>query len=60
MATMLQGTVTQASPLLVKVGGSTIGTPCAADWAYVPAVGDQVKVLVEGSERFVLGKIKPA
>lgn len=60
MASMVQGTVTQAAPLLVKVGGSTVGTPCAALTGYVPAIGDQVKVLVEGSERFVLGKIRPA
>ena len=56
---MRQGRVTQASPLLVAIGAATIGTPCACDASYSPAFGDQVKVLVQGGDRFVIGKIRP-
>ena len=57
---MRDGVVTQAVPLLVAVGASTIGTPCAANWNYVPAVGDHVKVLVQGGDRVVMFKVRPA
>lgn len=55
---MRQGAVTQVSPVLkVAIGASTIGTECKKDASYAPAIGDQVKVLDQDGDRFVLGKI---
>lgn len=51
------GTVTQASPLLVRLPPTTEGMPTAKLASYSPVVGDQVLVLVAATARFVLGAI---
>jgi hypothetical protein len=53
-----QGVVTQASPLLVRVGAATTATPCKA--LMPAAVGDVVSVLVIGGDRLVLGPVATA
>lgn len=50
-----QGVVTQASPLLVRVGAAATATACRALSSYVPANGDSVAVLVIAGDRLVLG-----
>ena len=53
---MRQGVVTQASPLLVRVGAATTATPCSTLTSYAPRnAGDVVSVMVLGGDRLVLG-----
>src|SRR5690606_7244464 len=52
------GEVTGTDPLMVRVGGSTVPTPCQRLSSYAPAVGDFVLVLLAGkADRLVLGSI---
>lgn len=51
------GIVTQASPLLVQVGGATAGTAAVCLTSYTPVVDDFVVVLVQGATRVVLGTV---
>lgn len=50
-----QGVVTQASPLLVQVGGADTATSATTIATYAPVVGDVVSVLEQGADRLVLG-----
>ncbi|MEP7114758.1 MAG: hypothetical protein ABI862_15935 [Ilumatobacteraceae bacterium] len=52
------GTVTQASPLQVRVGAATTGLPCRRLASYTtPVAADFVAVLVVGADRVCLGKV---
>jgi len=51
------GTVTQVSPLLVKVGAATVGQPCSKVSGYTPVLADYVMVLVNGADRVALGSM---
>lgn len=51
------GVVTQASPLLVKVGAATVGQPCGRVSNYQAIVGDYVLVLVRGPDRVVIDSV---
>lgn len=53
--TLRQGVVTQASPLLVRVGSATTATPARALGSSALHVGDTVSVLVVEGDRLVLG-----
>ena len=50
------GTVTQVSPLLVKLGASTSGQPCRSAIGRL-LVDDFVVVLVNGPDRVVVGRV---
>lgn len=50
------GIVTQASPLLVRVGAATTATACRRLATYTPTLADFVAVYVQGADRLVLGK----
>lgn len=52
---MRLGIVTQASPLLVRVGAAATATPAAALGSYALAVNDVVVLLEQGADRVVLG-----
>jgi hypothetical protein len=55
---MLQyGVVTQASPLLVRVGAATTGVAARRLASYTPTLSDFVAVLVSGADRLVLGAV---
>lgn len=54
-AVLRQGVVTQASPLLVRVGAATTAVPATALGAYVSVVGDVVSLLEQNGDRLVLG-----
>lgn len=54
-AVLRQGTVTQASPLLVRVGAATTAVPATALATYAPVVDDVVSVLEQDGDRLVLG-----
>ena len=49
------GTVTQVSPLLVKLGAATSGQPCRSAVEVGLRVGDFVVVLLNGPDRIVIG-----
>jgi hypothetical protein len=53
--TMRIGVVTQASPLLVRVGAATTPAPASALGSYAPRVDDVVTLLEQGADRVVLG-----
>lgn len=51
------GTVTQASPLLVQLDGSTAGIATRRLASYTPTLGHRVAVLIiQGSDRLCLGQ----
>lgn len=50
------GIVTQAAPLLVRVGAAVTPTACRRLATYVPVLGDFVAVYVQGADRVALGK----
>lgn len=54
-AVLRQGVVTQASPLLVRVGAATTAVPATALGSYVPIVGDVVSLLEQDGDRLVVG-----
>ena len=54
------GTVTQVSPLLVKVGAATTGQPCRNAIADVIAVNDFVVVLLNGPDRIAISRVSPS
>lgn len=56
-ARLATGVVTQASPLLVQVGGATVGTPASCLASYTPVLDDFVVLLVQGADRVVLGTV---
>lgn len=49
-------TVTQASPLLVQLDGSTQPTPAVRLASYTPTLGARVAVIAYGSRLLVLGE----
>lgn len=51
------GTVTQVSPLLVKVGAASIGQPCNRVASYQPVLNDYVSVIVQGADRVVVDSL---
>lgn len=51
------GIVTQASPLLVKIGASTVAVSVHHLASYTPTVSDYVAVDVQGADRLVIGKV---
>ena len=54
---LTQATVTQASPLLVRLDGSTSAVPSLRVSAYTPVLADRVAVDRIGSQILVLGKV---
>lgn len=54
---LVAGVVTQASPLLVQVPPTTVGTPATALAHYAPAAGDRVLLFVSSTARWVVGKV---
>ena len=50
------GTVTQASPLLVRLDTSATPMPSVRLASYAPVVGDRVSVDRQGSQLLTLGK----
>lgn len=50
------GTVTQVSPLLVKLGAATTGQPCRSAVEVGLAVNDFVVVLLNGPDRIVIAR----
>lgn len=58
-AQLRYGTVTQVSPLLVKVGAASTGQPCNRVASYSPSLNDYVAVLVQGAERIVVDSLAP-
>jgi hypothetical protein len=50
-------TVTQASPLLVRLDSSATSVPALHLAAYTPVLADRVSVLRQGSQLVVLGKV---
>lgn len=52
-----RGIVTQAIPLLVRVGAATTAVACNAVSSYLPLVGDAVSVLVIDGDRLVVGNV---
>ncbi|MEP7115111.1 MAG: hypothetical protein ABI862_17740 [Ilumatobacteraceae bacterium] len=50
------GIVTQAAPLLVRVGAETTATACRRLASYVPVLGDFAVIYVQGADRVALGK----
>lgn len=50
-------TVTQASPLLVRLNSSATATPALRLASYTPVVSDWVAVVRLGSQLLVLGKV---
>lgn len=51
------GVVTQASPLLVMVGSSTVAISARRLGSYTPTLSDVVAVLVQDADRLVIGKV---
>lgn len=51
------GLVTQASPLLVKVGASSASVSARRIGSYSPTLSDVVAVLEQSADRLVLGKV---
>jgi hypothetical protein len=56
-AELVYGIVTQASPLLVRVGTATTATPAVPLREYSPRTGDYVAVLQQGRDRLVIGAV---
>lgn len=54
---MTYATVTQASPLLVRVDGAATATTCLRLASYTPALSDRVVVERFGSQLLALGKV---
>lgn len=54
---ILRATVTQASPLKVKLDGASTATASQALASYTPAVNDRVVVTRIGSVLLTLGKV---
>lgn len=51
------GLVTQASPLLVQVGSSTVSVSARRLGSYTPTLSDVVALLVQDADRLVIGKV---
>ena len=51
------GTVTQESPLLVRLDASDSATPALRLDPYIPTEFDRVAVIRQGSQLLVLGKV---
>lgn len=54
---ILFGVVTQASPLLVRVGSALTGTSCNRMNSYTPVLSDYVVVIAQGPIRICMGKV---
>lgn len=54
---MEPGTITQASPLLVRLDSSTTAVPALLLTSYTAVVADRVVVVRFGSQLLVLGKV---